>query len=919
MIRPRILSDQHARIPFSLIGVFLVLGSSITAIYISGLELEKSKEITRSLEVDAIEDLLYSFESDLTNALNLAGLKAVKEIGKHPVIISSLGTHEQINEFRLKAIIKEELNVYLTGHFLENRYAKSQYAINILLENDTAIRSTENITLEPLMMQLQRYTIPIIGPNQTQNYSTYLMATVPLRIEIRQLQGQAWLPLTTRTVVVSSILTSRYPLLECLTDEYQRTMNGSFSSLWTFTTVLTHIYSLLRGFKHYRTGRPLNVMDNRHLSLILNSGLLLEQGLVFGSVDPLSLVDLAREVHQTLRQPPQERLQVFNEELEGEGYPVEPENLSQGSANADAGDPINQTIPITPSLNLSEIAERILFTITSATFHFENDEGEAHDVTIQFDGDVPAKVNDLVQHQANQSFFLVSITKHLERNTTTQNQLQTILSEIYHDTMATTVQERGVVFEFWGDPGAGWNDEGTSSWVATGFFPVTYQDLLPEKGQVFPGCLVFEETYNVSYQRNHTYWRMEEQLINGTMQQCMVWNNQSDQLIEMVRLQTSLQHWATYQDTQDDIVDVLYQNETLDDQNLADTIETYHSVYNDSNAEKQVMICTRNNTGAVGLVSDVPGAPASWVLDESWSRLEEIYELVQHITLDPTINAENYPNLLQLLETAKNDLLMKFTQNKSIYLDYPQYHPEELFLSVGKKVVCLSRDWYIKKIQDLTETLFSELSTKMSQSLEAALSSYVGITAQNVTEIIEDTSDAIRNQFTIPFGYDLNLTRNDPPGVLAWNETIRLAVNHEPNYLNPFQKTVGDTEELWTMKIRNRCVFGPTGLPLLPPSPFTVWMFTMNLWIIDVQGEYLHFKVLDTSDETLFNPLLGHEPQTYVRESKIISAGNITLGQNTRLSFGFTTVAFGIVPPWGMMLGDIQEDWFDDHTPGFDK
>jgi hypothetical protein len=293
--------------------------------------------------------------------------------------------------------------------------------------------------------------------------------------------------------------------------------------------------------------------------------------------------------------------------------------------------------------------------------------------------------------------------------------------------------------------------------------------------------------------------------------------------------------------------------------------------------------------------------------------------MVQHITLDPTINVKKYPDLFQLLKTAKNDLLMKFTQNKSMYLDYPQYHPEELFLSVGKKAVCLSRDWYIKKIQDLTETLFSELSTKMNQSLEAALPSSIGFTAQNVTEIIEDTSDAIRNQFTIPFGYDMNLTRYDPPGVLAWNETIRLAVNHGPNYLNPFQKTVGNTEELWTMKIRNRCVFGPTGLPLLPPSPFTVWMFTMNLWIIDVQGEYLHFKVLDTSDETLFNPLLGHEPQTYVRESKIISAGNITLGQNTRLSFGFTTVAFGIVPPWGMMLGDIQEDWFDEHTPGYDK
>ncbi len=105
----------------------------------------------------------------------------------------------------------------------------------------------------------------------------------------------------------------------------------------------------------------------------------------------------------------------------------------------------------------------------------------------------------------------------------------------------------------------------------------------------------------------------------------------------------------------------------------------------------------------------------------------------------------------------------------------------------------------------------------------------------------------------------------------------------------------------------------------LPPTPVTSWLLTINLWVIDVQGEYAQFKIIDTSDETIFNPLLGHEPQTYVREFKIITTSNTTLGENTRISFGFTTVAFGLVPPWGMMVGDIQDNWFDDHTSGFDE
>jgi hypothetical protein len=183
---------------------------------------------------------------------------------------------------------------------------------------------------------------------------------------------------------------------------------------------------------------------------------------------------------------------------------------------------------------------------------------------------------------------------------------------------------------------------------------------------------------------------------------------------------------------------------------------------------------------------------------------------------------------------------------------------------------------------------------------------------------LTDVSDAIRNQFTIPFGYDMNLTRYTSEGERLWNETIRLAIDHTPDYLDPFEKTGDANEELWPLKIRNRCIFGPTGLPILPPSPVTPWLLTMNLWVIDVEGEFTRIKLIDTSDETIWNPLLGHEPQLYIRELHIISNSNITLGENTRLSFGFTTVALSFVPPWGMMVGDIQENWFDDHTPGFD-
>ena len=869
--------------------------------------------------MDSIGNLLYSFEADLTNALNLAGLKAAKEIGKHPVIVSAYGTSQQMNQYRLKAIIREELNVYLTGHYLYNMFTDGHYAINIILQNDTAIPSTENISLLPCTMKLERYSIPMIGPDGTKNYSTYLVVSLPLYIEIRQLKEDQWVLLTTRTVLISSILTSRYPLLENLMNEYDQSINGTFSSLWSYTTVLSNLYTLIRGFKHYRMGRPLNVVDNRHLSVVLNSGLLLEQCLVFGSVDPLGLVDLAREILKTLKKTPSDALTTFNNEMEGDGYSVETENLSKGSANADAESPINETIDIAPSFNLTDLAERILYTIESATFYFKNDLGDHYEETVVFDDDVQTRINDLIQHQANQSYYLTSVTKHLRINTTTLQHLGTIIDEIYHDSFSMIVVERSVAAQMLGDPGENWTDGGYLPWNVSVIVPVLKKEIKPPKGQITPGCAVYEEQYNVSYERTHIWWQSQESIINGTIVQSILWNNQTDFLFETVVLQSILHHWATYQTAQDDIVDVLYFNETLNDQNLEDTVVTYLALYNDTNPEKQALISAWNNTSTVGLEAIIPGFYEEWVCEEAWNALETIFESIRHITLDSSITAKKYPNPVLLVEAAKNDLLSKYNQNLSGYLDFSSYHPGSLFCSVGKKVVYSIREWFVYLMQNTTEAYFSSISQQLSNAIEKAIPLSAGFTAKNLTETLDDASDALQNQFMIPFGYDMNLSRYNQQGVLLWNETIRLAVDHYPNYLNPFERTPWENEEIWTLKIRNRCVFGPTGLPLLPPSPLTVWMMTLNLWVIDIEGEYPVFKVIDTSDETIFNPLLGHEPQSYVRELKVISAGNVTLGQNTRLSFNFTTVAFGLVPPWGMMLGDIQDNWYDEHTSGFDE
>ena len=83
------------------------------------------------------------------------------------------------------------------------------------------------------------------------------------------------------------------------------------------------------------------------------------------------------------------------------------------------------------------------------------------------------------------------------------------------------------------------------------------------------------------------------------------------------------------------------------------------------------------------------------------------------------------------------------------------------------------------------------------------------------------------------------------------------------------------------------------------------WVITLNTWLIEVKGCLYEFKILDANDETIFSPLFGHQPQVYLRRNDVIrdKDGDI-LGWNKNIEFGFTTLAFSIVPPWGTMVGE---------------
>jgi len=898
------LKDNHAHIPFSVIGVFLLIGSSITAAYVSQLELNKADEISSTIDFNEIENLMRYAEADIATALNIAGMKGLKEVGKKPVIIPENQSSDayEVNCNRVKSTIMDELNIYLAGSYLCESFNDGRYAINVVISEgkDFPIVSIDEISFKNLEMDLNRFTLPLIGPEAEKSHCTYLVADVLIDIEIKELSGKSnSKTVTTRKINVSSVITSRYPLLKSLVDEYYETING-IGPLWTFTTVLSNVYSLARGYKHYSSGKPLNVVDNKHLAPLINGGLLLEEGLVFGSVDPLSLVDFAIESGKALKNSDeQSSTDVFNG-MEGDEFNVHTDDFSKGTANADAGDDENTSIDDSPYINISEIAQRVLYDCNSVILNFVDSSNNF--IHIELIDASWEDIGNTVEDYVNNGYSFINIEKgDMLQNQTTLDKLDDIISTVYSAEMKTDVKRDSNPTVAYGYHNGYPINNGTGAWVLDYY---EFKDTIdkPSKGQIDSGCTLYGEIYDVYWTREH-YWsaRTVETSGNETWVNWTHFATTDNKVEEAVSIEVILNRYSEYNSTKDDVKDVFYRNDSVNDENLADTIQKYKDNFFIPDLEN--LIETGDGSSHIETVF---GDFYSWVETEAWYVLNEILDLIGNIKQDPSINSTNYPNPVDLLNAAKKDLLIKYNESIDGYLNISAYQSISLFSSVGKKAVYCVREWYVYKVQESIENVFEGIVNEIDEQIEDAIPSNADFSSQDVEDTLSgEAMNTLKNQFSIPFGFDMNLTNSD--GDYPWNESIRLAIDQYPNYLDPFNEVEFEGKKDYWLGIKNTCTLGPTGLPILPPTPVTPWVVTLNVWLIEVHGEYAQFKVIDSSDETLFNPLFGHEPQIYLREKKDIVIDNTKIGSNSRMHFDFTTVAFGVVPSWGMMVGDIGE------------
>ncbi|MGB9929720.1 MAG: DUF7286 family protein [Methanosarcina sp.] len=179
----------------------------------------------------------------------------------------------------VKDITANSFNRLLAANYQDNTHTFMQYAINVepdLKPEQVKIRKVEGTLQREISSPDKKYTIYYIFEIPSLNYTL-------VDLESRKTVNNS--------LKLSTLVTSREPLLEELVREYEVSLENSSSLDSTSNLVLgaTNLRTFIYGpWQHYANG-PLNILTNPALSSSINGATLYTQKRIFDSVDPLAL------------------------------------------------------------------------------------------------------------------------------------------------------------------------------------------------------------------------------------------------------------------------------------------------------------------------------------------------------------------------------------------------------------------------------------------------------------------------------------------------------------------------------------------------------------------------------------------------------------------------------------------------------
>ena len=738
------LNDEHGRVPLVVIGVFLVLTATLTSITLLRMDVNIAKAMTVRGEISAPDTALTYAKADLARAINYAGMDALKQLGQMPVIIPDNGSEYYIegkpDEFtrnRARALTRHALNQYINTNYMHDRYSYRGYAVNV-----EPLAQWQDIEIQPIRMKLERPLNPVIMQPGEKGYETYWKVKVPLRIRLVELRTGT--ELMDQNITIQNLITARYPLLRDMTDEYAARLNGS-NPVMVETTALSMAYTWGRGYMQYYSATPENIINNTHLSLILNGALFLDQGFVFNSVDPLSIVEYAKESASVLTG---KSMDYANVTLDNGSLRIDPQK-----------DAFNSTGNSTGAKEDFDRARQFDINATPIMDYLNNGS----------DGSIAAQ------------------------------QIRLVIPQVYSAELATGVERD--VSETYGQHEGYESSESVENWGEPDSMNLIGS---VQRESTVPGVL-YGEIWEVTWTRSHVwrhYYTVEYECMKTRTYECSDdMGNPSTCTEEYVDTCTRTEYYEmTTTDTRVDRVtitlkaltnsrtsitmhyrggtrsskndvvepftgtEVVYGAEFFDMQ-LEEAFAKYKSGVFDVNKVgnlKDMGLSGDTDARAYSSDSPEPGyiAYPGWLTAEAQNAVNEITdEIANDVHLDPQINYTVYPVPSDLLVAARDDLIMKIERNEPTYVDRERYYDGSMYYSASAKLISLVREWYVDEVKFQIYEMFSDGSDMIMDEIGKNFSE-----PGRVVQANRDGAKLLSQGMYLPLGLTMRAYHTDEDG-----------------------------------------------------------------------------------------------------------------------------------------------------------
>ncbi len=942
--------DKSARIPFVVLGIFLLAGSSITSMIIIGLENQHAKNVSISMNTGEIEKMVSSLKIDLSTCLNYAGMYAMNYAGKHPVTKVNEDSNVakdynggswdntrdgwdinemiQFNLNWIRNMTRNKMNLYIEENYIHDSFNNGRYAINV-----DYIKKWRDIKVKEIYMKLDReHTKPISSaPNSIRNlfadgreeYPVYWIFYVLLKIEIKDLKTNQIIE--KKIINVSSLISSRLPLLMQLTENFEKYINTTNildNKLFLIFTLLSEVYTEGRALFQYsgQYEKVPNIVDNRWLRYLLNGAILFEEFMFFNSIDPVTAVALLLNWKDlTAIGFPEEKeiKEEFNSIDTNQFAKIfgEPdENLLRTISNdeneqTNAKEKINEAAV---EINLTDIAHALLYDI-QYNYYYYTDNGELY----KENGELPHSFKGYEIEKEGKTYVLMHPPPYHYYNKTYYEKYHKNLSEYtYH---GKKWMHDGYLFHIIPDSKKFW-DESASNNLNEKVVEQIENEIKKAyhvKFDIEIGCNVNE--YASPHAADYCDpWELEskkavtsalnegdainsfpyrEKWVTEWKQTCYYTvGNETHSFTRKKDITITFVVYATYPNVKDAFNSAnIMLSQIRHDDNLfylskdfvKDFIRIREQILNSQHCTNQQYSIEKTGEG-MNWLRGING--------EIVNALEEICNEVRNI--ETNVKDIKNKNGNQIIDESIGQLLQKIEENKTRYIKKDFYKDGSKFKSCGALVIEKMREWYVNEIKSILRNASKKAKEDMNKNIGKELEKHkIKMDEMNRAKEKLNGMDA-NNLPALQFGLTMPLINYS----LNWNEEIGFSIDQTPDYFKPSKNT-----DSYKFLEKNTCIFGPTGLPILP-TPVTPWVITINAWYIEIQGSFSKFEVIDTVGEMYPDMLFGETGQAYVREKERVydpcSKFSEHIGDTEPIQFTITTANIAVVPP--SFVGDIN-------------